>query len=283
MTFPTGAPFYSQGFGSTPTGAVFPTLQTRAPTANDVNWPIGQQWVQSGVASFDLLGFTSSGGVLQATWSNPSGELATTTTAGNVFLGTTAQTASGGAPNATYVASSNDVAAAIAGLVIGQVPVATTGTQGIGALATNAQAVAGTASTGALALFLTPSNLSAVFAAPSAIGGTTPAAGVFTTLGFTTMTGTAGGDWASGGTAIRIGHDASADNISIGDTAAARTILIGNTSATNTSLIGGTTLTLNGTTSTNINIGAGLTTGTLRIGGTAQSTGHIELGNSTAN
>ena len=72
-------------------------------------------------------------------------------------------------------------------LAIAGSPVSTETVAGIGQLATNAEAVAGTPSTGALALFVTPSNLASVFAAPPAIGGTTPAAATFTDL---TATGT---------------------------------------------------------------------------------------------
>lgn len=66
-------------------------------------------------------------------------------------------------------------------------PVSTETVAGIGQLATNAEAVAGTPSTGALALFVTPSNLTPVFAAPPVLGSTTPAAATFTDL---TTTGT---------------------------------------------------------------------------------------------
>ena len=67
-------------------------------------------------------------------------------------------------------------------LAIAGSPVSTTTTAGIGQLATDAEAIAGTPSTGLLALFVTPSNLSPVFASPPAIGGTLPAAGAFTGL-----------------------------------------------------------------------------------------------------
>lgn len=70
-------------------------------------------------------------------------------------------------------------------LAIAGAPVATETVAGIGELATDAEAVAGTPSTGVLALFVTPSNLTPVFAAPPAIGGTTPAAGAFTNISAT--------------------------------------------------------------------------------------------------
>ena len=147
MTFPAGANLYTQGYGSRPEGVEIPVYQSRAPTANDVNYPIGKQWIWVNNSSYDLIGQTSIGGVLQSTWSSAEGSLATTTMAGVVFLATTAQTASGGAPSASYVSSANDVAAALAAIVVGAGVPATTGTQGYVFLATNAQAAAGALTT----------------------------------------------------------------------------------------------------------------------------------------
>lgn len=67
-------------------------------------------------------------------------------------------------------------------LAIAGAPVSTETTAGIGQLATDAEAVARTASTGLLALFVTPTNLTPVLASPTAIGSTLPAAGTFTAL-----------------------------------------------------------------------------------------------------
>jgi len=67
-------------------------------------------------------------------------------------------------------------------IAIAGAPVATETVAGIGELATDAEAVAGTPSTGVKALLVTPSNLTPVFAAPPAIGGTTPAGATFTGL-----------------------------------------------------------------------------------------------------
>lgn len=68
-------------------------------------------------------------------------------------------------------------------LAIAGAPIAEEAVNGIGEIATDLEAVAGTANNpGVTALFLTPSNLTPVFAAPPAIGGTTPAAGAFTAL-----------------------------------------------------------------------------------------------------
>ena len=96
---------------------------------------------------------------------------------------------------------------------------------GIGQLATDAEAVTGTATSVAIV----PSSLTARLAAPGSIGATTPAAGAFTTLAATgAINFDGGGSLESGGTAISIGADASADAINLGTGAAARTITIGN-------------------------------------------------------
>lgn len=96
---------------------------------------------------------------------------------------------------------------------------------GIGQLATTAEAQAGTNDNVAM----TPAKVVDLLETPPAIGGTTPAAGSFTTIaasGLASLSGSA--TILSGGTAINIGSDASADAINVGTGAAARTITIGN-------------------------------------------------------
>lgn len=136
-------------------------------------------------------------------------------------------------------------------IAIAGAPVATESVQGIGELATDAQAIARTASTGALALLLTPSNLSPVLASPSAIGSTAPAAGTFTALTMTTSIDLqVGGTWDSGGTAIDIATDSDTAALNLG-TVGARSITLGNsTSSTAVAITSGTghiTLTSTGT------------------------------------
>ena len=162
-----------------------------------------------------------------STWQKGGNADATTTVAGIVKINTDGTLA--GADDTT-VPTSLAVKTYADSLAIAGAPVATEAVQGIGELATDAEAVAGTPSTALKALFLTPSNLAAVFAAPSAIGGTTPAAGSFTTLGATgAVDFDAGGSWESGGANdIDIGADANTDAINIGTGAAARTITVGN-------------------------------------------------------
>lgn len=167
------SPFLPSSFtyGDAPNGGVvMPTVvATRDPGNND-KYEIGYQWINSSNDSYWVLTGYSSG---IPTWSSGGNNPATTTEYGLVLLTDNSQ------PVATKAYAD---ALAIAGA-----PVSTTTTAGIGQLATDAEAIAGTPSTGLLALFVTPSNLSPVFASPPAIGGTVAAAGTFTDL---TATGT---------------------------------------------------------------------------------------------
>lgn len=206
--------FQNGAYGSNLDAFVYPQFITanRAPTTNDIANP-GTRWLDNSVNPKVIYETTGAGD-----WDTGGIQPATTTRYGTVIL------TDNNEPVATKFYADN--------LAIAGAPVATTINMGISELATDAKAVAGTASTPLLALCVQPSNLAAVFAAPPATGGTTPNSAVFTTLGFTTMTGTAGGTWASGGITIGIGSDASADAINIGTGAAARAITIGNVTTT---------------------------------------------------
>lgn len=140
-----------------------PIIAQRAPSTSDNDYAKGQAWIDESVSPA-ILYFHIGGG----DWN--SNELTLSTDA--TFAGALDTTASSSLAIKTYVD----------GVAVAGAPVATESVQGIGELATDAEAVAGTASTALKALLVTPSNLSAVFAAPSAIGGTTPAAGTFTAL-----------------------------------------------------------------------------------------------------
>ena len=137
----------------------------RAPTTQDI-WPGGTQWQFNNGATKVIYETTGAG-----IWNIGSNAAATTTAAGIVTL----------TDNNEPVATKFYVDAAIAGVVVGAVPAATIANMGIVELATDAEAIAGTPS-GATAFCVQPSNLAAVFASPSAIGGTLAAAGSFTTL-----------------------------------------------------------------------------------------------------
>ena len=104
---------------------------------------------------------------------------ATTTSKGKVELATLTELQNGSAPAGAWVPTANDVATVIAGVVVGAVPPATTTQQGIVELATDAQVVT-PFTTDVPNTAVQPSNITAMFAAPPAIGGTTPASGTFT-------------------------------------------------------------------------------------------------------
>lgn len=210
-----------------------PFIAQRAPTTTDTDFAKGYQWIDESVSpavEYIHMG----GGVWQAN---------------NLTLST----------DATFAAASNSTASSSLAiktyadnLAIAGAPDASTTVKGLVEEGTNAQVVAGTTigETGAR-LFVNPGSLSALFAAAPAIGGTTPAAGAFTTLGASgAVDFDAGGSWESGGAAIAIGADNSTDAVNVG-TAGARTITIGNiTGGTGVSVNTGTghfTVTTTGT------------------------------------
>ena len=143
-----------------------PLLAQRAPTSTDTDYPIGMKWI------YNNQEYTNMGG---GTWDQGGVGVATTTTYGVVLLDTDGTFAS---------ADNNHVATALAAktytdsVAIAGAPDASTTQKGIIEIATDAEAVTATATT----LAIVPSSLKAVLAAPSAIGGTTPAGGAFTTL-----------------------------------------------------------------------------------------------------
>jgi len=142
----------------------------RAPTSNDI-YPQGTTWFDNSVSP--PVGYTTNGSA-SSQWNKGDVAAATTTSAGIVTLDTYAALAAGTANGTVPLGS--DVYTYVNSVTTAGAPVATTTTQGIVTLATDAKAVAGTASTGTVALCVQPSNLAAVFAAPPATGGTTPAA-----------------------------------------------------------------------------------------------------------
>lgn len=282
--FQPGAMLYTQSFGVRPENVEVPTIQVRNPTSSDVNYPIGKTWINTTANdSFLLTSFSSSGGVLTANWQSivNFNQPATTTSLGVVQLSTLAQLESGSAPSGPVVPLANDVFTFVNSVAIEGGTDATTAAKGIVYLADATAVITPYTPLHGTNTVIPVGQITTMFASPPPIGGTTPGTGVFTTLGFTTMTGTAGGSLASGGTAINIGTDNSADAINIG-TAAARTITLGSTSATALNLRTGTAFSLDGGTATTYAIGASTTTGTIVIGGSAQSTGAITVGSSSA-
>ena len=152
-----------------------PVVANRAPRSSDI-MPVGQLFVDNSITPNAI--YTSLGnGTFESGGNNP----ATLIEAGIVFIATPTQTASGGAPSVDYVAAANDVSSAIAAASFSGSTPATIAQEGVVYLATNAMAVTpGTVVNPNTVLI--PSNLASVFAAPPAIGGTTPAVAAFTTL-----------------------------------------------------------------------------------------------------
>ncbi len=146
-----------------------------------------------------------------SSWATAGASPATTTTYGSVLLTDNSE------PVATKVYADN--------LAIAGAPVATTLVAGISYLATDAMAVTpGTVVNPNTVLI--PSNLTAVFAAPPAIGSGTPAAGSFTTLaasGLASLSGSA--TITTGATALNLASDASTGAVNIGTGAGARVII----------------------------------------------------------
>jgi len=156
-------------------------MSNRAPTTQDIYNP-GTR-IQDNSVNPPIIYETTGAGI----WNTEGANHATTTNYGTVILTDNSE------PVATKVYADN--------LAIAGAPVATTTVAGIGQLATDAEAIAGTPSTGALALFVTPSNLAPVLAA-----GTMP--GSFTDLtatGTVSFTGATGGYTITSATASSIG------------------------------------------------------------------------------
>jgi len=176
-------------YGDSPQGgSLFPTIiATRDPTAQD-KYEIGYQWVnKTALTSFELVGYVS--GVPQ--WISGGNGLATTTSPGIVYLATLSQTESGGAPSADYVSSANDVATALAAVVVGAGVPATTAQQGYVFLATNAQAQAGLLTDNHA---INPASLASALsnAASLPIGNGSAGSGAFTTLAASGLLAAAG-------------------------------------------------------------------------------------------
>ncbi len=210
------------GFVSVPAG---PVSGAGAPPTSFVG-QLGQQYFDTSVSPPREYIYNGQ------TWESGGNAYATTSVAGIVQLSSNVTTDSTSTTLVPYAKAVYDYGQS---LVLAGANIAQTVVTGITNLATDAQAVAGTATVpGVTALAVQPSNLSAVFAAPPAIGGTTPAAAVFTTVGGTAATfsgliqGSASATITTGATALNLASDASTGAVNLGTGAGARTITIGN-------------------------------------------------------
>ena len=69
MTLPTPNQNYATANGTSFTSPFLTAFRTRAPTSNDINYPVQQRWVNTvSEIEYILSGFTSFGAQLQATW-----------------------------------------------------------------------------------------------------------------------------------------------------------------------------------------------------------------------
>jgi hypothetical protein len=68
MTFQPGANLYTLAFGTRPENIEVPHYDSRAPTATDVNYPIGKEWLWINNAVYKLLGLATVQGITTATW-----------------------------------------------------------------------------------------------------------------------------------------------------------------------------------------------------------------------
>lgn len=202
----------------------------RAPTTQDIYNP-GTRWLDGSDAARTIYE-TTGGGV----WNVGGNIQATTTVSGITRYATTAEVMAGtGTDNAALAA---DVFALAQSIVVGAVPAAQEGVAGIAPITTTALVQAYTDNT----TIVTPLHLADAFAVPPAIGGTTPAAGSFTTLaasGLASLSGSA--TITTGATALNLASDASTGDVNIGTGAGARAIVVGNlTGATGVTINSGT-------------------------------------------
>lgn len=140
----------------------------RAPSASDKNYAFGTRWLNT--ATSTVYEYVASG-----TWQVGGNDDATTTTAGIVLIKEDVTLA--GADNST-VPTSLATKTYADNLAIAGAPDASETTKGIAELATQAETNTGTDDL----KIVTPLKLKTSLAAPPEIGGTTPAAGAFTTL-----------------------------------------------------------------------------------------------------
>ena len=69
MTIQPGAAVYTQGFGTRPENVEVPHIDTRAPAATDVLYPIGKPWIDKlNQNAYILVAQTTTNGVVSSVW-----------------------------------------------------------------------------------------------------------------------------------------------------------------------------------------------------------------------
>ena len=193
----------------------------RAPTTNDIYVP-GTQW-QDGSVSPSVIYETTGGGV----WNVGSNAYATSTDPGIVTL---SLDIAADAPSNTLVPTVSATKTYVDAVAAFGAPIADEVTQGIGYVASDAEAVARQANTaGVEAFFVTPANLTAVMSAPGPIGDTTPSTGAFTNI---SATGVGTGNILTSDTASSFSTTGAGIDVTI-DSASGRVIINGEEAAAN--------------------------------------------------
>lgn len=105
---------YGIGIGAASTVSLQPVLQSRAPTSADVNYQVGQRWIYVNNASYELVGLTSSGGIVSAIWNL----LGTDSGALNTLTGNSGGAISPSAGNINIVGTANQITSAGSGSTI---------------------------------------------------------------------------------------------------------------------------------------------------------------------
>lgn len=251
MSFQPGSNNYPIAFGTSPENVEVPHIDSRVPQTTDVNYPIGKRWIDLNVGEYTLLGQTSIGGVLSATWSL----LGTTGGALNTLTGDSGGAISPSVGNITLSGTGSQITTTGSGSTItlsipatflapGSIASTTTLTAGT-SLAVTTSATIGTG------LTITSGGL-IISAGGAAITGTTS---INTTGAATTNIGTGPGTGI-----VNIGNATGNTTIPAGNLTATSGNIVassGNISATLGSLNAGTTLTAGtGITATTGNITA---------------------------
>lgn len=280
MTIQSGASIYTQGFGSSPENVEIPVVTNRAPTANDVGYPIGKRWVDTlGALEYVLVTLSSASGIVQATWE-------TTVAAGalDTLTGDSGGAISPTANNITLAGTAGQVTTAGAGSTITFSLPSTMVTPGslevTGLLTGDAGATlktAGTAMNIATDVDTAAVNIATAGARTTTIGDVTGASGIiekvgtgnFLLDGVTNSTYSIGPSTTSG--TITIGGTAQTGNMTLGSSSQANSLLIANgAGATAVHIadvqVGGS-----------VSVGAAMTTGTISIGGTGLQVGNFDL------
>ena len=163
MTIPQQFAGYGIGIGTKPNAGNVPVIQSRAPASTDTNYFLGTFWIdQSANNTYQLTSFSSSGGVLSATWvqngsstgaifavNGTSNQVTASTSSGTVTLSTPSSfIAPGSIASTTTLTGGTGITATTGNITAtaGAVSAGTTVTATLGAItATNGNLVLNTA------------------------------------------------------------------------------------------------------------------------------------------